>query len=398
MGKAWLNSYPAGVPSEIDPTRYSSIQELLARSCAKFPDRPAFRNFGTTLTYRQLDRLSRDFAAWLGSLPGLGKGSRIAIMLPNLLQYPVAMFGALRAGMIVVNVNPLYTARELEHQLRDSGAEAIVILENFAHVLERVLGSTPIRHVVTTQIGDLLARPRRWLLNFTVKRVKKLVPAWRIEGAIPFPKALQLGSRLPFQEPAAAAADIAFLQYTGGTTGMSKGAILTHGNLVANVLQAEAWAGGNLEEGREIVAAALPLYHIFSLTVNCLLFIKLGGLNLLITNPRDMPGLVKELARSRFTAITGVNTLFSGLVNTPGFESADFSRLKVAIAGGAAVHPSVAERWHAVTGCHLMQGYGLTEASPLGCPCLPRRSLSSTNRTANCRRAQRARSAFAVPR
>ncbi len=365
MHKIWLNSYPAAVQSEIDPNEYASLNELLARTCRRFPDRPAYRNMGTTITYAQLDRRSRDFAAWLQSLPGLPKGSRVAIMLPNLLQYPIAFFGVLRAGMVVVNVNPLYTARELEHQLKDSGAEAIVILENFAHVLERVLARTPVKHVVTTQVGDLLTAPRGWLVNLAVKRIKKMVPPWHIQQAISFLTALRLGRKTAWKEVVSGLPDIALLQYTGGTTGTSKGAILTHGNLIANVLQGVEWAKVRLEEGNEIVVTALPLYHIFSLTVNCLMFTRLAGLNVLITNPRDMRGFVKELKKLRFTAITGVNTLYNSLLNQPGFSELDFSRLKVALGGGAAIHRAVAERWQAVTRHCLTEGYGLTEASPL---------------------------------
>src|ERR1017187_10284963 len=327
MDKIWLKSYPAGVPAEIDLNEYASLNDVLAQSCRKFRDLPAFRNLGTTITYAELDRLSRHFAAWLQSF-GLAKGTRVALMMPNLLQYPVALFGVLRAGMIVVNVNPLYTARELEHQLKDSGVEAIVVLENFAHVLEKVLPNTAVRHVVTTQVGDLLTPPRRLAVNFAVKHVKKMVPEWNIGGAIEFRTALDRGARARLDEAAPSHADIAFLQYTGGTTGRSKGAMLTHGGLVANMLQARAWSRGFLEEGSEIVVTALPMYHVFSLTTNCLLFIKLGGLNLLITNPRDMPGFVKELNTTPWTVMTGVNTLFNGLLNTPGFESLDFSRLK----------------------------------------------------------------------
>jgi long-chain acyl-CoA synthetase len=363
MERIWLKSYPAGVPAEIDLTEYTSLNDVLAQSCRKFRDLPAFRNLGTTITYAQLDRLSGHFAAWLESL-SLPKGARVALMMPNLLQYPVALFGALRAGMIVVNINPLYTARELEHQLKDSGAEVIVILENFAHVLEKVLANTAVKHVVTTQVGDLLTPPRRLMVNFTVKRVKKMVPEWHIGGAIPFRTALARGSRAPLDEAAPSHADIAFLQYTGGTTGRSKAAMLTHGGLVANMLQARAWSRGFLEEGTETVVTALPMYHVFSLTTNCLLFIKLGGMNLLITNPKDMVGFVKELKKTPWTVTTGVNTLFNGLLNTPGFDTVDFSRLKFALGGGAAVHSTVAERWKAVTGRPIFQGYGLTETSP----------------------------------
>jgi len=364
MNQTWLQSYPAAVPAEINLDEYASIHDILARACRKFAPRPAFRNLDTTITFAQLDRLSRDFAAWLQSQPGLQKGSRVALMMPNLLQYPIALFGVLRAGMVVVNVNPLYTARELEGQLTDSGAQAIVILENYAHVLERVLAKTSVQHVVTTQIGDLVAAPRRWLLNFAIKRVKKMVPAWRIDHAVRFRTTLRRGARTKWQEPAVEPGDIAFLQYTGGTTGISKGAILTHRNVIANVLQIAAWTSPVVEEGRETLVTALPLYHIFSLTINCLLGIKNGGLNLLITNPRDMRGFVKELSRSKFTIITGVNTLFNGLLNTPGFAELNFAGLKFALGGGAAVQRAVAERWQQVTGVPMVQGYGLTETSP----------------------------------
>jgi len=365
MHKIWLNSYPAGVPPEIHPEEYASLTELLARTCRKYPNRPAYRNMGTTMTYAQLNRRSRDFAAWLQSLPGLSRQSRVAVMLPNLLQYPIALFGILRAGMIVVNVNPLYTARELEHQLKDSGAEAIIILENFAHVLASVRARTKVKYVVTTQVGDLLTRPRGWLVNFAVKRIKKLVPPWHIEQTLTFRTALRRGRGASFTEPQLGPDYIALLQYTGGTTGTSKGAILTHGNMVANVLQGYEWARVGLEEGNEVIVTALPLYHIFSLTVNCLLFLKLAGLSVLITNPRDLRGVVKELKKTRFTAMTGVNTLYNGLLKTPGFSELDFSGLKVALGGGAAIHRSVAERWQQVTGHGLVEGYGLTEASPL---------------------------------
>ena len=363
MEKIWLKSYRPGVPAEIDLNEYASLNDVLAQSCRKFRDLPAFSNLGATIAYAELDRLSRHFAAWLQSL-GLARGARVALMMPNLLQYPVALFGVLRAGMIVVNVNPLYTARELEHQLKDSGAEVIVILENFAHVFEKVLARTAVKHVVSTQVGDLLAPPRRLMVNFAVKHVKKMVPEWHIAHAIAFRIALERGARARLNEPVLSHSDVAFLQYTGGTTGISKGAVLTHGGLVANMLQARAWSRGILQEGREIVVTALPMYHVFSLTTNCLLFLKLGGMNLLITNPKDMPAFVRELSKTPWTVITGVNTLFNGLLNTPGFDALDFSHLKFALGGGAAVHRIVAERWQAVTGRPLLQGYGLTETSP----------------------------------
>jgi long-chain acyl-CoA synthetase len=363
MDKIWLKSYPAGVPAEIDLHEYASLNDVLAQSCRKFKDRPAFRNLGSTITYAELDRQSRHFAAWLQSL-GLPHGARVALMMPNLLQYPVALFGILRAGMIVVNVNPLYTPPELEHQLKNSGAEAIVVLENFAHVLEKVLANTAVKHVVTTQVGDLLTPPRRLMVNFAVRYVEKLVPEWHIGHAIALRIAVERGASRSLNEAAPSHSDVAFLQYTGGTTGVSKGAMLTHGGLIANMLQAGAWSRGVLEAGSETVVTALPMYHVFSLTANCLLFIKLGGLNLLITNPRDLPGFVKELLKTPWTTITGVNTLFNGLLNTPGFEAVDFSRMKFALGGGAAIHRAVAERWQAVTGRPIVQGYGLTETSP----------------------------------
>jgi len=363
MDRIWLNSYRPGVPPEIDMNECASVNDVFAQSCRRFADRPAYKNLGATITYSELERLSRGFAAYLQGL-GLAKGSRVALMMPNILQYPVALFGLLRAGMIGVNVNPLYTARELEHQLKDSGAEVIVILENFAHVLEKVLSKTQVKHIVTTQAGDMLTPPKRWIVNFAVKRVKKMVPKWRIAGATGFRTALKHGFRQKLDEASPGQSDIALLQYTGGTTGASKGAILTHGNLVANLLQARAWSKGILEEGCEVIVTALPLYHIFSFTLNCLLTMKLGGLSLLITNPKDLPAFVKELRGSRFTAISGVNTLFNGLLNTPGFAQVDFSHLKFALGGGAAVHRVVAERWQSVTGRPMIEGYGLTETSP----------------------------------
>jgi len=363
MEKIWLDSYGHGVPAEIDMNEYTSLNDVLAKSCRKFADRPAFQNLGATITYADLDRLSRDFAAWLQSR-GLRKGSRVALMMPNLLQYPIALFGVLRAGMIVVNVNPLYTPRELEHQLKDSGAEAIVILENFAHVLEKALAHTAVKHVVTTQVGDMLPIPRRFVVNFAVKHVKKMVPKWNIANTIDFRTALNRGAMARLDEPVAQQGDIALLQYTGGTTGNSKGAMLTHGNLIANLQQASAWCEGALIEGQEVMVSALPLYHVFCLTTNCMLGMKLGAVNLLITNPKDMPGFVKELEQAHFTVMTGVNTLFNGLLNAPGFAKTNFSRLKFVLGGGAAVHRAVGERWEAVTGRPLLQGYGLTEASP----------------------------------
>jgi long-chain acyl-CoA synthetase len=363
VDRIWLKNYPRGVPPEIDADHYRSIPELFDEIVGKYAERPAFHNLGRTLSYAELDRLSRDFAAFLQGLPGMGKGERVAIMSPNLLQYPVALFGILRAGMTVVNVNPLYTPQELEHQLQDSGAKAIVVVENFASTLEQVWKSTSIEHVITTQIGDLLPIPKRWLVNFVIKRLKKMVPAWRIEGAVPFASALARGASARLTPVVLTAADLAFLQYTGGTTGIAKGAMLTHRNMLANLEQTGVWISVSFREGCEIAIAALPMYHIFSLT-STLSFMKWGSLSVLITNPRDMPALVQELGRWKWSVITGVNTLFNGLLNTPGFSALDFSSLKVAVGGGAAIQKPVAERWKQVTGHYVTEAYGLTEASP----------------------------------
>jgi len=367
VDKPWLKSYPTGMPAEIDMKAFSSVRDILEKSCQRFADKPAYSNLGVTLTYRELDRLSRDFAAFLQSMPGLAKGERVAIMMPNLLQYPIALFGVLRAGMTVVNVNPLYTARELEHQLKDSGARAIVVVENFAHTLQQVVDKTSVETVITTRIGDLLPVPKRWIVNYVVKNVKKMVPAWRIDGAIEFRAALRRGAGAPLKEVPLTHDDIAFLQYTGGTTGVAKGAMLTHGNIVANLQQCSSWIGRDLKEGEEVIITALPLYHIFCLTANCLVFMKLGGENVLITNPRDMPGFVKTLAGKPFSILTGVNTLFNGLLNTPGFDQLDFKRVKFSLGGGTAVQRAVAERWQKVTGSRLVEAYGLTETSPAAC-------------------------------
>ena len=364
MDRVWLKSYPEGVPADIDAGEFSSLGDLFDKGVARFADRIAYTNMGTALSYARLDRLARDFAASLQSVFGLKPGARVALMMPNVLQYPVALFGALRAGCVVVNCNPLYTPRELEHQLRDSGAEAIVILENFAHVLEAVVERTAVRHVVTTRLGDLLDFPKGALVNFVVRHVRKMVPPWRIDNAMPFGEALRRGAAADFATPAVGHDDVAFLQYTGGTTGISKGAVLTHRNLLANVQQAHAWIAGSVAEGRETIVTALPLYHVFALTANCLTFFKLGATNVLITNPRDIPGFVKELGRHRFSAITGVNTLFNALLNHPDFAQLDFSALRITLGGGMAVQQSVADRWQAVTGCVLVEAYGLTETSP----------------------------------
>jgi long-chain acyl-CoA synthetase len=366
VDRIWLKNYPAGMPAEIDADQFGSVADLLENLFTRFAGKPAFHNLGCTLSYGELERLSRDFAAFLQALPGMGKGERVAIMSPNLLQYPVALFGILRAGMTVVNVNPLYTPRELEHQLKDSGARAIVVLENFAGVLQQALEATPVEHVITTQVGDLLPVPKRWLVNFVIKQVKKMVPAWRIDGAIGFRDALERGSASPLKPVEVTREDIAFLQYTGGTTGVSKGAMLTHRNILANLEQTGVWISGSFREGAEIVIAPLPMYHIFCLT-STLAFMKWGSLIVLVTNPRDLPALVRDLRRWKFTAMTGVNTLFNGLLNTPGFDQLDFSTLKVAVGGGAAVQKPVAERWRQVTRRYITEAYGLTEASPGVC-------------------------------
>ncbi len=367
MDKPWLKSYPAGISHEIDPSLYNSVAELFEESLEKFSDLPAFSNMGKTLTYADMDRLTRDLAAYLQSLPGMEKGDRVAIMMPNILQDPIAIFAVLRSGFTVVNTNPLYTPRELRHQLKDSGAKVILVVENFCHTLEQVIEDTDVQHVITTQLGDLLGFPKSLIVNSVVKHVKKMVPPFSLPGAVPFRKALSLGASLPFAKPELTHDDLAFLQYTGGTTGLAKGAMLTNRNMVANMLQASEWIKTRMEERKEVIITALPLYHIFSLTANCLVFMKEGALNYLITNPRDMKGFVKELGKVKFTAITGVNTLFNGLLNTPGFADLDFSHLKLTLGGGMAVQQAVAERWRRVTGAPLIEAYGLTETSPAAC-------------------------------
>jgi long-chain acyl-CoA synthetase len=364
----WLKHYPDGVPATIDPGKYTSIRQLFEEACAKFGAAPAFTNMGTTLTYAELDSQSRAFAGWLQKRAGLAQGDRVALMMPNVLQYPVALFGALRAGLVVVNTNPLYTTRELEHQLVDSGATAIVILENFAHVLQEVLARTSVKTVIVTGVGDLLRKPRGWLVNFVLRYVKRKVPAWRIAGVHDFRATLAAGAAETLQDIVARPDDIAFLQYTGGTTGVAKGAMLTHRNMIANVLQADAWIKPTLPPQAEmIVITALPLYHIFSLTANCLLFVVEGAHNILITNPRDFPGFVKELKKFRFYFLSGVNTLFNALLHNADFPDVDFSRLRVTLGGGMAVQGAVAARWKKVTGCVLTQAWGLTETSPAAC-------------------------------
>jgi long-chain acyl-CoA synthetase len=340
-----------------------TLVDVFRRSCERFASRPAFHNLGTTLSYAEVDARSRDFAAWL-TANGMRKGERIALMLPNVLQFPVALFGALRAGLVVVNTNPLYTARELEHQLRDSGATCIVVLANFAHVVQKVIARTSVRSVIVTQLGDLLRFPKGAIVSWAARRVKRLVPEYRIAGALSFREVLDAGSRLRFAPPPIDAEDLAFLQYTGGTTGIAKGAMLSHRNLVANLEQVATLWSSIVEDGAEVVITPLPLYHIFCLTA-CLTFVKHGGLGVLITNPRDIPAFIAELGRWRFTFISGVNTLYNALLAHPRFARLDFSKLKLGIAGGMSLHPSVAERWVKTTGRDLIEGYGLTEASPV---------------------------------
>lgn len=367
MEKPWLAHYQENVPHEINLNEYSSIVGIIESSFDRFADRPAFHCMGKTLSFSDMDELSAKFASYLQNDLKLKKGARIALMMPNILQYPVALFGVLRAGMIAVNVNPLYTERELEHQLNDSGAETIIIFENSAKILQNVIGKTKLKHVITTQIGDMLGFPKSLIVNFVIKKIKKMVPAWNIPGTINFVSALAKGNANTFIKEEVSLSDTAFLQYTGGTTGVSKGAELTHQNIVANMLQARAWIKNDIEDGREIIITPLPLYHIFSLTANCFIFSSVGALNVLVTNPRDMKGFVKELSKWKFSAITGVNTLFNGLLNAPGFGDLDFSHLKVTLGGGMAVQKAVAEKWKAVTGKPLIEAYGLTETSPAAC-------------------------------
>src|SRR6476620_1675084 len=365
--RPWLASYPAGVPAQIDLDEFPSIVSVLQSSLEKYRDRPAFSNLGKTLTYADVDRLSQQFAAYLLGELKLKKGDRVAIMMPNCLQYPIATFGVLRAGLTVVNTNPMYTPRELRHQLVDSGASAIVVLDNFGGTVQEVIGETELRHVITTGLGDMLDFPKRGIVNFVLRHVKKMVPDFELPGAVRFRDALEIGARQTLPPIVCAPEDIAFLQYTGGTTGVAKGAMLTHRNLVANMQQAAAWIVGAVRPGEELIVTALPLYHIFALTANGLVFMKLGGLNYLITNPRDMRGVVKEISKIPFTAITGVNTLFNGLLNTPGFDKVDFSHLRLTLGGGMAVQRAVADRWKQLTGCTLVEAYGLTETSPAAC-------------------------------
>jgi long-chain acyl-CoA synthetase len=360
--KIWLKSYPPGVPADVDPKQYASVRDLFDESVARYGARPAYHCMGKDISFAELDTLSGQFGAWLQSV-GCAKGARVAVMMPNVLQYPVCIFGILRAGCTVVNVNPLYTARELEHQLVDSGAEVLVILENFASTFEEVRSRTAVKHVVLATLGDLLG-VKGILVNFVVRKVKKMVPPFSLPGARGFKEVLAAGAGRTLERREIGHEDIAFLQYTGGTTGVSKGAMLLHRNIVANLLQAEAWLKPFIGTQGHVVITALPLYHIFSLTANCLTFMKLGGCNVLITNPRDIPGFVKELSKHRFTLVTGVNTLFNALLNNDEFAKLDFSSLQCTLGGGMAVQQAVADKWKEVTGKSLIEAYGLTETSP----------------------------------
>jgi len=367
MDKIWLKSYPPGVPADIDPDQYGSLVQLLEESFHKYAANKAFVCMDTFLTYGELDTMSRRLAAWLQSR-GLQKGARVAVMMPNVLQYPVALAAILRAGYTVVNVNPLYTPRELEHQLKDSGSEAIVVLENFAHTVQQVLGKTPVRHVVVASMGELLGA-KGLLVNFVVRSVKKMVPEFSIPHMVRFKDALAQGGKMPFAAPQLASSDVAFLQYTGGTTGVSKGATLTHRNVIANVLQSEAWLNPSMSQPPVVdfptIVCALPLYHIFALTACALLGMRVGALNILIPNPRDIPGFIRELAKYKVNMLPAVNTLYNALVNHPDFRHVDFSSLKVANGGGMAVQKAVNDKWHAITGTNIIEGYGLSETAPV---------------------------------
>ena len=364
MDKIWLQRYPAGVPETIDPDHFNSLVDIFEQSIEKYGDKIAYVNMDTELSFNELDVLSRQFAAYLQQ-QGLEKGDALAIMMPNLLQYPVALFGALRAGLVVVNVNPLYTARELKHQLSDSNAKGIVILDNFADTLQKVINDVPVKKVILTAIGDMLPAPKRWIVNAVVKYVRKMVPCYQLSNTVNFRSALSQGAKAEYTRPQMSGDDLAFLQYTGGTTGLAKGAMLSHRNMVANLEMVSAIVAPLVDDGEETIVTALPLYHIFALTANCLTFMKHGGRNILITNPRDMKAFVKELGKYPFSMISGVNTLFNGLLHAEGFKDLDFSHLKIALGGGMAVQRSVAEHWERVTKSRLLEGYGLTECSPV---------------------------------
>jgi long-chain acyl-CoA synthetase len=365
--KAWVESYPEGVPLDVRLDRYGSIREVFEEACRKFADKTAVSNFGSILTYEQLEEASRDFGAYLQSLHGIKKGDRVALMMPNILSYPVALFGAIRAGFVVVNINPFYTPTELEYQLRDSGAKAIVVFEGVAHTLEKIIQNTPVEHVVVACLGDMHGFLKRTALNLAFRKIKKGVPSYSLARSLSFRQALNAGRDQDLKKCALGQDDLIFVQYTGGTTGGAKGAMLTHGNLVANLQQASAWLSCFLEEGKEVVVTALPMYHIFCLTINILLFIKMGGHCLLITDPRDTRRFVKTLASEPFSVITGVNSLFNALLNVGGLERVNFSKVKLVLGGGASVNPSVAERWKKQTGTKILEAYGLTETSPAVC-------------------------------
>jgi len=367
MDRVWHNAYEEGIPTEINPEQYTSLVEVLEESFSKFTHHESFYCMGKCFTWGEMDLLSKKFASYLQNDLKLKKGDRVALMMPNILQYPIALFGIIRAGLTAVNVNPLYTARELEHQLNDAECETIIIFENSCKTLQEIVGNTPVKNVLVTGIGDLLGFPKSLIVNFVIKRVKKMIPNWSLPGYVDFKTALFDANGDHYKRPEVNLEDIAFLQYTGGTTGVSKGAILTHGNITANLIQAKAWIIKYLKEGEETIITPLPLYHIFSLTANCLVFATMGAKNVLITNPRDMPGFIKELKKHKFTAFTGVNTLFNGLLNQDDFSSVDFSSLKLTLGGGMAVQKPVAEKWKKVTGVTLVEAYGLTETSPAAC-------------------------------
>ena len=367
MEKLWLNSYEQGVNAEIDITQYSSISDVFRQSVEKFAHQPAFQNMGKTLTYAEVGKLAQDFASYLQNVLKLPRGERVAIMLPNLLQYPIALFGILQAGLVAVNTNPLYTPRELEHQLKDSSATTIIVLENFANTLELVLPRTQIKHVIVASVGEMFGFFKGTLMNFVLRKIKKMVPEYRISGAIPFQTTLKEGAAHTFRPVTLTREDTALLQYTGGTTGVAKGAVLSHGNICANMLQAKEWIKNQLREGKETVIAALPLYHIFALTVNLMIFTNAGSKIILITNPRDMKGFIGELKKERISVFIGVNTLFNGMVNQPDFAAVDFSNLRLTLGGGMATQKAVAEKWKKITGTPIVEAYGLTEASPGVC-------------------------------
>ena len=367
MEKPWLDSYEKGVKAEIDETLYQSIPDVFRQSVEKFANQPAFQNMGKTLTYAEVGKLAEDFASYLQNVLKLPRGERVAIMLPNLLQYPIALFGILQAGLVAVNTNPLYTPRELEHQLKDSGATTIIVLENFANTLELVLPRTQIKHVIVASVGEMFGFFKGSLINFVLRKVKKMVPEYRISDTIPFQTALKEGAAHTFRPVSLTREDTALLQYTGGTTGVAKGAILSHGNICANMQQAAEWIANLLRPGKETVIAALPLYHIFALTVNLMIFTQAGSKIILITNPRDMKGFIGELKKERVSVFIGVNTLFNGMVNQPDFATVDFSSLKLTLGGGMATQKAVAEKWKNITGTPIVEAYGLTEASPGVC-------------------------------